>query len=256
MKLNVHVGQFAMNFDIEHNLNHILNMINQVEVEELLILPEGALSGYSDDLSFLKSIDQIELVEAIETIVQKVKERRIHLVFGSCLFKDEKWYNAGIYVSPEGKLSIHYKVNLATHEREVFTAGNHLTVFEMQVQQNVIKFGIQLCREIRFPEQWKFLSLQGAQFIAYLTNVTSTENAYVWKSHLVSRAAENQRFVLVSNVAHEQQGCPTMIVSPKGEVLIEVLSESVELKKTTIDLTETSDWYLDQSRTDVVKVGI
>jgi hypothetical protein len=76
----------------------------------------------------------------------------------------------------------------------------------------------------------------------------------VWKSHLVSRAAETQRFVLSANNAATRQVCPTLAVAPDGQVMGEVVSEKLEFLRLALDLTRVSNLYLDQRRTDVVAI--
>ncbi len=114
---------------------------------------------------------------------------------------------------------------------------------------------MQLCREIRFPEQWQQLARSGAEVFFYLTNaVGDNRDAPVWRSHLISRAAENQRFVIAANNAHEAQKCPSMIITPSGNVIKEVVSEKKELLRTQVETSEISNWYLNQARIDVVKL--
>ncbi|WP_180955152.1 carbon-nitrogen hydrolase family protein [Peribacillus deserti] len=115
-----------------------------------------------------------------------------------------------------------------------------------------MKAGIQMCREIRFPEQWRHLAVHGAEVIFYLTNVKGEDNFPVWNSHLISRAAENQRFIISSNIAASEQGCSSMAVSPKGNILTELPAGEEAVQKVVIDLTEVSDWYLSQSRMDLM----
>jgi len=76
----------------------------------------------------------------------------------------------------------------------------------------------------------------------------------VWRAHLISRAAETQRFVLVANVAHGTQHCPTMIVSPRGQVLAAAPAGTTETLELSIDLADTRDTYLRQQRDDVVSI--
>ncbi|HYF63264.1 MAG TPA: nitrilase-related carbon-nitrogen hydrolase [Herpetosiphonaceae bacterium] len=105
---------------------------------------------------------------------------------------------------------------------------------------------------MRFPEQWQLLARGGAQIFAYLTNaVGDAAQAPVWRSHLVSRAAENQRFVLAANAAHPAQKCPSMIVTPGGSVVWETLSPAGASGQATLDLDAVADWYLSQSRRDL-----
>ncbi|MGM7703390.1 carbon-nitrogen hydrolase family protein [Pseudalkalibacillus sp. Hm43] len=254
MNLTVWIGQFPLSFDMKANLNHIVKLMDQLDEDEVLVLPEGALSGYDDDLGFLENLDVHELQACINQLSEYVKKKKIHLIFGSCLYEEGKWYNAGIYLSPQGNREAYHKVNLAIHERGTFTAGDRLPVFEMKTNEGIVRFGIQLCREIRFPEQWKLLSMRGAQCMIYLTNVISEDHLPVWKSHLISRAAENQRYIFGSNVAHPKQGCPTIAISPKGSVLEEIVSEETIMKRVKVDLSTVSNWYIDQTRTDLLQI--
>jgi predicted amidohydrolase len=167
------------------------------------------------------------------------------------------WRNAALYFAPDGSQFTYYKVNLATSERGTFTAGDELPVFPMRFIGGTVIVGIQLCREIRFPEQWRALARQGAQVFAYLTYAASSDAPPgVWRSHLISRAAENQRFIVGANTAHVDQHCPTTIISPRGEVLCETKTHvNTEIIRGSLDLAEVADWYLDQCRTDVVSLA-
>ena len=116
--------------------------------------------------------------------------------------------------------------------------------------------GVQLCRELKYPEQWHVLARGGAQVLAYLTYAANPRiPSGVWRSHLISRAAETQRFVLAANVAHEDQHCPSLVVSPRGEVIAEATSTTPQALHAELDLAEVSDWVLSQQRSDVVAVS-
>ncbi|MFD3156762.1 hypothetical protein ACFIJ5_07880 [Haloimpatiens sp. FM7330] len=66
MELSVLVGQFPIKCDINENLKNILSILEQSEEDDLVVLPEGALSGYSEDISFLENIDLHKLECAME----------------------------------------------------------------------------------------------------------------------------------------------------------------------------------------------
>ena len=74
------------------------------------------------------------------------------------------------------------------------------------------------------------------------------------KSQLISRATENQRFVISVNTAALQQKCPTIVINPKGKILNEVISEKTNFFHVNIDLDLISNWYLEQSRTDLIDI--
>ncbi len=253
MHISVVVAQFPVSLDIEQNMMQIRHIIGDAQCDDLVVLPEGAVSGYDENGEFLAQIDKAYLAEALSELAMDVQRRGIHLVVGSCLYEDGEWWNAGLYLSPQGKRSTYRKINLAMHERGHMRAGGELPVFELQFAQGSATIGLQLCREIRFPEQWRALARRGAQIFVYLTNaVNDHSHLAVWRSHLVSRAAENQRFLLSANIAHASQHCPTMIIAPDGTVLQEVVSAQRAILRATLDLATVSQWYLDQCRNDVV----
>jgi len=253
--VSVLVAQVPVSLDIERNLEAILAVLDEAEEDDLIVLPEGALSGYSENPSFLEGVDVQRLSSSLRALAEEVAGKGLHVVFGSCLWETGGWYNAGLYFGPAGERFVYHKVNLATSERGHFTPGSRLEVVQLSIGGRALTLGIQLCREIRYPEQWRYLARAGVQVFAYLTNAVDGDTereAPVWRSHLVSRAAENQRFVLAANNAAPGQKCPSMIVAPDGRVVWEVLSDSTELKRCQIDLAEVSGWYLSQTRDDVV----
>jgi predicted amidohydrolase len=75
-----------------------------------------------------------------------------------------------------------------------------------------------------------------------------------WASHLISHAAANQRFVIACNVADPHQHCPSMIISPRGEVLGQLPVGQPTVLRAVIDTEAISDWYLSQRRTDLLRL--
>jgi predicted amidohydrolase len=254
MEVSILVGQFPISFDIEENLNNIVEILKKTEIDDLVVLPEGALSGYADDTSFLENINLETLQQGLDRLKQEVINRKIHLIFGSCIYEQQAWYNSAICYSHSSQEFIYKKVNLATHERGVFEAGNQLPVYKLKLMDGVVNIGIQLCREIRYPEHWRCLAINGADIFVYLTNAVIGKGLSIWRSHLISRAAENQRFLISSNNAHINQHCPTMLIAPNGEVIEEVVSDKLVTFKRTINLDEVSNWYINHMRNDVIRL--
>lgn len=254
-EITVLVAQFPVTLDLRHNLEMIMSFIRRAEPDDLLVLPEGALSGYSEDPSFLTDITIPELNRALHIIQETVKEQKIHIVFGSCLKEKKSWFNCAIYYGPKNETGIYRKINLATSERGYIEAGSQLPVIEVLIDEKPVLLGIQLCREIRYPEQWKYLAGSGAELFVFLTNaIGDAGQAPVWRSHLMSRAAENQRFVISANNAQPAQKCPSMIIDPNGTIIWEMLSADIQSFRCSIDLSIISDWYLKQSREDILKI--
>ena len=142
------------------------------------------------------------------------------------------------------------------NERGRLRPGSHLPTIDIPHPDGSIAAGGQLCREIRFPEQWQYLATAGAQLFVYLTNAAnSPEPEGVWRSHLISRAAENQRFVASANIADPNQHCPSMVVPPRGEVLGELAAGRSDILRHTLNMDEIGSWYLGQRRHDVLSTA-
>jgi predicted amidohydrolase len=249
------IAQFPISFSIRDNLDVILGVLEQSRPGELVVFPEGCISGYSRDLTFLDKINPQELQDGFDLLQRETERREVNLWAGACVCENGNWYNTAFGFTPDGERFVYRKVNLATHERGKFSAGTELPVFPIKTPDGEISIGVQLCRELRFPEQWGWLARQGAQIILHLNNATGEEKyQMVWKSHLVSRAAETQRFVLSVNNAAQKQICPTIAIAPDGQVLGEVVSDKLGVLKIPIDVSQTSHWYIDQCRTDIVAI--
>ncbi len=257
MRLTALVAQFPVTLSIQSNLEIIDSVLAQTNAGDWVIFPEGSVSGYSTDTTFLQQINHHELIAGLKHIQKESERRKINVWVGACINRDGKWFNTAHGFSADGKTQVYHKINLANHERGVFSAGNNLPVFELNTPDGNVIIGIQICRELRFPEQWGWLARCGAQIIFHLNNAVGDDLFQpVWKSHLISRAAETQRFVLSANNAAPKQISPTIAVAPDGQVLGEIVSAELDILRVELDLSKVSHWYLDQSRTDVVAIKL
>ena len=255
MKLSAIVVQFPITLSVQNNLEMIDSVLEQTKVGDWVLFPEGSLSGYSPDMSFLQHIDHDELTAGLKHIQQIAEQKMINVWVGACMNVDGKWFNTAHGFTADGKAHTYRKINLAHQERDAFSAGNQLPIFEVNTPDGTVKIGIQICRELRFPEQWGWLARCGAQLILHLNNTVGGDTFQpVWKSHLVSRAAETQRFVLSANNAAPKQGSPTIVIAPDGQIVGEIVSAELKFLRVELDLSKVSNWYLDQSRSDVVAI--
>jgi predicted amidohydrolase len=246
VQLSVVIAQVPAVWDVDTNLTTVRKVLDGTRPGDVVIFPEGMLSGYGEDLSPLAAMDPDRVREAVADLA---RDNRAEVFLGSLYPTGTGWCNAALHLSPGREPRIYRKINLAMNERDHLEAGDHLPTFDIDGET----VAVQLCREIRFPEQWQHLAAAGAKFFAYLTNAANPrEPEGVWRSHLISRAAENQRFVLAANIPDPHQHCPSMIVSPRGEVLAELPTGRPGVLRHTIDLKVAGDWYLGQRRQDVV----
>lgn len=255
MHLTAVVAQFTVSLSIQKNLEMIDSVLEQTNAGNWVIFPEGSVSGYSPDMSFLQHIDHSMLMAGLQHIQQKAEQQKINIWVGACMNVDGKWFNTAYGFTADGNAHMYRKINLANQERGAFSVGDHLPTFDVNTPEGTVKIGIQICRELRFPEQWGWLARCGAQVILHLNNAVGEDRFQsVWKSHLVSRAAETQRFVLSANNAAPKQGSPTIAVAPDGLVMGEIISAELDVLRVELDLAQASSKLLDQSRSDVVAI--
>lgn len=249
--------QFDVTMDPARNVATIERLLADAAPNTFAVAPEGALSGYLNEAGFSARIDQGATATAIKRIATFCAAKHIHLVAGACIHDNGAWRNASYYFGPRGERHRYDKINLARSERGTFNPGDALPVFDIEIGGQNVRLGIQMCREIRYPEQWRVLASQGAQIIAYVNNaIGSKTGAELWRAHMISRAAETQRFVIGANNAAPDQTCPTMIVTPSGAVLAEAQIGAETALSAELALTDVSDWVLSQARDDVVSVVV
>jgi predicted amidohydrolase len=145
------------------------------------------------------------------------------------------------------------KVNLAAAERGRFRAGDDLPVFEAPASAGgVVQIGVQLCRELRFPEQWRSLAERGARLFLHLNHGQGDSTVFqTWRAMLIARAAENQRFLVSANAASASQHCPSTVIAPDGDVMLELRVGKTDVQRADLDLDQNADWYLGQRRRDL-----
>mgnify|MGYP003115896551 CR=1 FL=1 len=255
-QLSCAILQLNTGFDLAATVKRLRDMMERLPEGSLAVAPEGTLSGYINAPSLIERLNSEATQCALENTQRLVDRTGVSLVVGACVQDDGHWRNRS-FLLQAGKPAQHYdKVNLAVSEQETFTPGQSLPVFSVQTETGNILLGIQMCREIRYPEQWRVLALKGAQIIAYPNNAVESANGdAVWRAHLISRAAETQRFVLGANAPSDTQLCPSAILSPKGDVIAQTHPEETGMATTSINTDEVSNWVIDQARTDLVDVS-
>lgn len=252
MKASIVCAPFPMTFDVAENLRRMVGLLEQCDAHDVVVFPEASLSGYSDDIKFLAAIDQQQVNEGLDILHEVARAKTLHVFAGACRQDEKGWRNQAYYLGPTDQRFVYNKANLAIHERGHMVPGDNLPIFHLRLPDGDLRAGVQLCRELRFPGQWRALAEAGADLIVYMTYAINDElHRPVWRSHLISRAAENQRWVASVNVAHRAQLCPSMLIDPSGLVVDEIVSEQACRMRSEIDTQAVSNWYLSQRRTDL-----
>lgn len=99
-------------------------------------------------------------------------------------------------------------------------------------------FGLSICYDLRFPELYRSLALEGAQLLCVSANFTKPTGIDHWKPLLLARAIENTCFVLAAGQCGQKPKFEayghSMVIDPWGRILME-MSEEPEMEIVEID---------------------
>lgn len=236
--------QMRVGWDLDSNLANILDAGEVALPGDVVLTPEGSLTGYptDGDVNELARIDHRAVEAALAALGSRAAAANLAIWVGAVSRADGTWVNEAVEVSPSGRRS-YRKRNLAHHERGHFDAGSDLPIFSWASA----RVGIQMCRELRFPEQWTALGVDGADVILHLNNGRGDASVCgVWRSMLVARAHETQRWVASANIADTNQHAPSMVVRPTGVVEREIPIGEETAVRIELDLSQVRSDYLSQ----------
>jgi deaminated glutathione amidase len=131
-------------------------------------------------------------------------------------------------------------------ESAAITAGNQLCVAPLGVPeragQPVPVLGMSVCYDLRFPELYRILALEGATVASVPAAFTAATGPAHWELLLRARAVENQIYVIAAaQVGVLPAGMPachghSMVVDPWGDVLAERVEDEPGFVVADVDL--------------------
>jgi predicted amidohydrolase len=198
---------------------------------ELVVLPEKwpVLGTPEETAAGAEPLDGPALTWARET----ARELGIDLVAGSIaelVEGREKGSNTCVHVGPDGEFrAVYRKIHMfdvevagrTYRESEHEQGGDEVVVSETA---DGVELGLTVCYDLRFPELYRILAIQGARVITVSAAFTLATTRDHWEVLLRARAIEDQAFVIASNQVGEhakgyRSGGRSMIIDPWGVVL-------------------------------------
>lgn len=232
MKLNIAILQLDIVFgNPEANLQKVEKHLKKFESNlDLIMLPELWTTGY--DLGRLEEIADPEANKISSILSEWAQKYQVHIVAGSIAKKAEKGvFNTLLAFNRQGhKIGEYDKVHLfrLMDEEKYMVPGNQLGLFELE---NIPCAGV-ICYDIRFPEWVRSHVLKGAQilFVPAEWPITRLDH---WRTLLISRAIENQCYVIACNRVGSDPNNTfaghSMIIDPWGEIIAEAGQEETVL---------------------------
>jgi omega-amidase len=252
MAFGVVLAQIQVGWSVEDNEEAIATTLSAASPGDVILTPEGSLSGYPSrgevEAPRLEAIDHGEVEAALERLASSARAANVTLWIGACRPAGAKLANEAIGVRPDGTRVVYRKANLGSVERGRFAPGDQLPIFDVGGG----RVALQLCREVRFSEQWLTLAGRGAAVFLHPDNGIGPGWSFdVWRSLLVARAHETQRFVVSANAAHPDQHAPSLVVAPTGEIIDELPPGATAIRRFELDLSAIEGTYLAQRRRDL-----
>lgn len=230
------VIQMVSSAKVPDNLQQVEKLMIQAHKEqaELVVLPENfAFMGAkeSDKLQIGETYGQGPIQHKIS---QLAKQLNLWVVAGTIPLKGSgsKVRASCLVYDAQGKCVTRYDkihlfdVNISTKEsyRESMSIerGYDLALIETPVG----KIGLTVCYDLRFPELYQLLMLQGAQLFTVPSAFTQVTGLAHWEVLLRARAIENLCYVLAANQGGQHKSGRvtyghSMMVDPWGKILVQ-----------------------------------
>ena len=199
---------------------------------QLVVLPEvflwrGPMASEAVEAEIIPG----EVTRRLASLAQKLK---IHLIAGSILEsvaepEEARVFNTSLLIDDKGEtLAVYRKIhlfdvdlpgNVSIRESDTRRPGHE--VVNTPTSLGVV--GMSVCYDLRFPELYRRMTMEGAQVLAIPSCFTFSTGSAHWEPLLRARAIENQSYVIAANQLGEGGGIlaygNSMIVDPWGKIL-------------------------------------
>jgi predicted amidohydrolase len=204
---------------------------------DLVLLPEK-WNAIGSTETLVANAEPLEGGETVTAMAGWAAQHGITLVGGSITERREgreKLSNTSCVFDPSGELVAVYRkihmfdVDVGGHsyrESDAEEPGDETVVCDVEGW----KLGLTVCYDLRFPELYRILAVEGAEVVTVPAAFTLYTGKDHWELLLRARAVENQCFVVASNEWGAIEGGKaaygrSMIVDPWGVVLAQAPDE-------------------------------
>ncbi len=235
--MNRQVTTAAIQFNVvlgavDVNLHKAVAGLDRVHAAgaRLAVLPEMWSTGYD-----YKRLSQLASeTPRVLAAICSVAARHQMVVIGSLPEKaGDRIYNTAYVVDCGQVVASYRKLHLFSTmgEDRFLTAGDSLKV----VPTSVGRLGVAICYDLRFPELFRKLALEGAEMLCLPAEWPNPRQDH-WRTLLRARAIENQLFVAAANCCGIQGNLDffgmSLLISARGEVMAEAGKTETELVAT------------------------
>ncbi len=245
-KFNIGLCQMEVKNSKEENIEKAIKLIKEASDKgaNMVVLPEMWNCPYSN--IFFGKFAEEEGEETYEFMSKIAKEKGIYLIGGSIPEKEiikgeKKLYNTTYVFNKEGKeIGKHRKVHLFDIDikgKVTFKESTTLSPGEtiQTIDTEYGKIAVAICFDIRFPEMFRKLTLEGAKIIIVPGAFNINTGPSHWHLSIRARAVDNQIYVAAVSPARSKDGhfeayAHSSLVDPWGKILLDLdVEEKVEI---------------------------
>jgi deaminated glutathione amidase len=232
-RIRVACVQMTSRNDKAANLETAERLLGQAAAmgADVVVLPEK-WNAIGDAEVLHAAAEPLEQGESVDAMARWARQHGITLVGGSITEQREgreKLSNTSLVFDPEGNLVVAYrKIHLfdvevggVTYlESEAEEPGDEPVVADVEGW----RIGLSVCYDVRFPELYRILALDGAELLTVPAHFTTPTGKDHWHVLLRARAIENQAYVAAAaQVGETLPGKPaygrSLIADPWGTVV-------------------------------------
>ena len=253
-RIRVACVQMTSRTDKAANLETAARLVAQAAATgaDVVVLPEK-WNGIGDSAFYHDTAEPLDGGESVAAMSQWARTHGITLVGGSIVELREgreKRSNTSLVFDGDGDIVATYrKIHLfdvevggvVYRESESEEPGDEAVVAEVEDWQ----LGLSVCYDVRFPELYRILALEGAQLVTVPAHFTTPTGKDHWHVLLRARAIENQLYVVAAaQVGETLPRKPaygrSLIVDPWGVVLAQAPDEETVISA-ELDLAHLRD---------------
>jgi deaminated glutathione amidase len=205
---------------------------------DLIVLPEK-WNGIGPAEFMRANAESLDDGETVEAMRSWARDHKVTIVGGSIAERREgrdKLSNTSVVLDPDGEIvSVYRKIHMFDVEvgGKVYRESESEEPGEESARVTDIegwKLGLTICYDLRFPELYRILAVEGAEVITVPAAFTLFTGKDHWELLLRARAVENQCYVVAANQwgTHRDGKASygrSMIVDPWGIVLAQAPDE-------------------------------
>ena len=241
--ISVSCLQYTSTTNELHTLEMIKPLINKaIDLgSDIIALPECATAIQGDPLNTIKLAKTQSENISLKILKEIAKTNSVLILIGSLPIKtNNKITNRSFLIGPNGKTlykydKIHmFDVNLPNgesyKESDTYSPGSKAVLAKVKLQK-IVKIGMTICYDLRFPKLFQDLAINGAEIITVPSAFSKNTGKLHWHTLLRARAIETGCFIIApAQTGTHCKGRKTyghsLIISPWGKIIADAKKET------------------------------